>query len=29
MTPFTTLGGGLRVSDAVDIRLRLVARRVN
>jgi polyisoprenoid-binding protein YceI len=27
LTPFSTLGGGLRVRDAVDVRIRLVARR--
>lgn len=27
--PFTTLNGGLRVRDAVDVRLRLAARREN
>ena len=29
LTPFTVLGGGLRVRDAIDIRLRIVARRAN
>ena len=29
LTPFSTLGGGLQVRDAIDIRLRLVARRAN
>jgi hypothetical protein len=29
MTPFTVLGGAIQVRDAVDIRLRLVARRAN
>lgn len=29
LTPFTALGGAIQVRDAVDIRLRLVARRVN
>lgn len=28
LIPFATLGGGLQVSDPVDVRLRLVARRV-
>ena len=27
ITPFAALGGGLRVRDAIDIRIRLVARR--
>lgn len=27
--PFTTLNGGLRVRDAIDVRLRLAARREN
>ena len=27
ITPFVTLGGGLRVRDAIDIRIRIVARR--
>jgi polyisoprenoid-binding protein YceI len=27
--PFTTLNGGLRVRDAVEVRLRLAARREN
>jgi hypothetical protein len=29
MTPFTALGGGLQVQDAIDIRLRVVARRAS
>lgn len=29
LTPFTTLGGGLQVSDAIDVRMRLVARRAD
>ena len=29
LTPFSTLGGGLRVSDGVDIRLRVIARRTS
>jgi polyisoprenoid-binding protein YceI len=29
LTPFTVLGGGLQVRDVIDIRLRLVARRVD
>jgi polyisoprenoid-binding protein YceI len=29
LTPFATLGGGLQVRDAIDIRVRLVARRAN
>jgi hypothetical protein len=29
LAPFTALGGGLQVRDAIDIRLRLVARRAN
>jgi len=29
ITPFTALGGAIQVRDAVDIRLRLVARRAN
>ena len=29
LTPFTTLGGGLQVRDAIDVRLHLVARRVD
>jgi polyisoprenoid-binding protein YceI len=29
LTPFSALGGGLRVRDAIDIRLRLVARRAH
>jgi len=29
LTPFTALGGGLRVRDAIDIRMYLVARRAN
>jgi len=29
LTPFTALGGGLQVRDAIDIRLRLVARRAD
>ncbi|MGH8745494.1 MAG: YceI family protein, partial [Burkholderiales bacterium] len=27
ITPFAALGGGLRVRDAIDIRIRIVARR--
>ena len=27
LTPFTMLGGGIQVRDAIDIRLRIVARR--
>lgn len=27
--PFTALGGGLQVLDAINIRLRLVVRRAN
>ena len=29
LMPFSTLGGGLQVRDAIDIRLRIVARRAN
>jgi polyisoprenoid-binding protein YceI len=29
LTPYTALGGGLQVRDALDIRLRLVARRAS
>jgi len=29
LTPYTTLGGGLQVGDAIDIRLHLIARRAN
>lgn len=29
LTPFSTLGGGLQVRDAIDIRLRIAARRAN
>jgi hypothetical protein len=29
LTPLAVLGGKLQVSDPVDIRLRLVARRAN
>jgi polyisoprenoid-binding protein YceI len=29
LAPFTMLGGGIQVRDAIDIRLRLVARREN